>query len=379
MKRALIVASVASMIDQFTIPSIMLLKELGYKVDVAANFDDGGSISAERSAALISHLESIEVAVVNAPIPRRIFAIGSIMRSFKLLKRISKENEYDLVHCHSPIGGAITRLAVHGARKKGTRVIYTAHGFHFYKGAPIKNWLLFYPVEKFCARLTDVLITINEEDFAFAKRKLRAKRIEHLPGVGVDVDSFSALKIDAAEKKRSIGVPEHARVILSVGELNENKNHETVIRAIAGLDDNTIHYVIAGKGALRDKLNELARELGIGERVHLLGYREDVTELYGTADLFVHPSYREGLPVSVMEAMASGLAVVASGIRGNVDLVGSEGGILLCPTDVDGFASAVSSLLADEVELKKMGDCNRAAAEKYSFDAVKIKLLKIYG
>ena len=376
MKKALVVASVASMIDQFNIPNILLLQRLGYKVDVATNFTESGSITAERSAALVKRLEAMGVGTVNVPIPRSLTAVGAILKSYRMIKDLCRENKYEIMHCHSPIGGAIARFATRGSRKKnGTMTVYTAHGLHFYKGAPIKNKILFYPVEKVCARFTDVLITINGEDYELAKRKLRAGRVEYVPGVGIDTEAFAASSVDVSEKRREIGVPEGARLLLSVGEINANKNHRTVLEAVKRLGDESIHYAIAGKGALMDELKALADELGIGHRVHLLGYREDVRELYHASDVFVHPSYREGLPVSVMEAMASGLPVVASRIRGNVDLVKEGGGILVSPTDTDGFVEAIRAALTDGSD---MGRYNKNAIKDFSFDVVEKRLEEIY-
>ena len=377
--RALIVASVASMIDQFNMPNILMLRELGYGVTVAANFDESGSITKDRADSLMRRLEELGVTVVNVPIPRRIFAIRDILKSYRILKRLSRENRYDLLHCHSPIGGALARFAVRKERRRGsTKTVYTAHGFHFYKGAPKKNWLMFYPVEKLCARLTDVLITINREDCDFAKRKLRAGRVEYIPGVGVDIDKISSVEVDKAAKKEFFGIPADSPLLLSVGELNENKNHELVLRALASVRDLRVHYAIAGKGNLERHLMSLSRELGLEDRVHLLGYREDVYEFYRIADVFVHPSYREGLPVSVIEAMASGLPVVASKIRGNEDLIEEGGGFLLSPKDEDGFADAIEKLISSGSLRRKMGEYNREAVRKYSTEPVCEALLEIY-
>lgn len=378
MKKALIATSVASMIDQFNIPDVLLLQRLGYEVDVAANFDTPGSITNERAADLKLRLEAMGVGVINLPIPRSVTAVGAILRSYRILKRLGREKGYALVHCHSPIGGALVRLALRRERKKSrVRVIYTAHGFHFYRGAPLKNKLIYYPIERFCSRFTDVLITINREDFDTAKQRLKAGRVEYIPGVGIDTDRFFR-PVDKAEKKASLGIGEKAPVILSVGELNANKNHEAVIRAMSKLGTD-VHYVVAGKGALLDGLSGLASELGLSDRVHLLGYREDVSELYVAADLLVHMSYREGLPVSVMEAMASGLPIVASSIRGNVDLVGEDGGILVAPDDTDALAEAIGTVLANGEMREKMGACNREASKQYSTEKVREMLAEIYG
>ena len=378
MKRALVAASVASMIDQFNMPNIRLLMELGYEVDVAANFTFSGSITKERAEELKARLTDMGVGVIDVPIPRKISAVGGIIRSYKMIKALSREKKYDLMHCHSPIGGAIARLAVRKERKKGyTKTVYTAHGFHFYKGAPKKNWLIYYPVEKICALCTDVLVTINHEDHALAERKLRAKRVVYSPGVGIDVDKFG--QGDRAKKRAELGIPESVPLLLSVGELNANKNHEIALRALAESSRTDTHYAIVGKGDLYDELTALASELGITERVHLLGYRGDVAELYCAADLFVHPSYREGLPVSVIEAMASGLAVVASDIRGNADLIDECGGRLVCAGDVDSLVGAIDEVLSNDELRRGMGEYNRKRAREYSVDAVKELLEQIYN
>ena len=271
------------------------------------------------------------------------------------IKKIVSENDYEMVHCHTPIAAACTRLACRSLRKKGVKVFYTAHGFHFYQGAPLKNWLIYYTVEKICARWTDVLITINTEDYELAKKKLKAGRVEYVPGVGIDVSRFADASVDIAAKREEIGVPQDAFMLLSVGELNENKNHETVIKALAELGDSNIHYVIAGKGGKKEYLEELAKEKGVN--LHMLGYRKDITELNKTADVFILPSYREGLCVSVMEAMAAGLPVICGKIRGNVDLIEENGGILFNPIDVAECAKAIREI--KNCDLQMLGNYNR--------------------
>lgn len=153
-------------------------------------------------------------------------------RAIREIREVVKENDYDIVHCHTPIASICTRLACRKLRKNGLRVMYTAHGFHFYKGAPLLNWLLYYPAEKLCARFTDVLITINREDYELAKRKMKAKQVEYVPGVGIDVERFKNTVINKAEKRKELSIPEDAFLLVSVGELNKNKNHEVVIRAL---------------------------------------------------------------------------------------------------------------------------------------------------
>jgi len=284
------------------------------------------------------------------------FSLSNI-KCIKEIKKLVAQNHYDVVHCHTPIAAACTRIACKGLRGKAVvdedgiehklKVIYTAHGFHFCKGSSKSSWLIFYPVEKICSKYTDVLVTINQEDYKLAKEKFESEscKVEYVRGVGIDVDSFANVQIDRAAKRAELGVPEDAFLLLSVGELNENKNQQLVINAIAKIKDENkehfdrLYYVLAGIGPNDGVLQALIDGNGLGDRVKLLGYRHDCKELYKAADTFVHPSYREGLPVSVMEAESAGLNVIASNIRGNQDLVQSEN--LFNPRDVESCKKAI--------------------------------------
>lgn len=286
------------------------------------------------------------------------------------IKKIVSEKHYDIVHCHTPIAAACTRLACRKARKNGTKVIYTAHGFHFYTGAPLKNWLLFYPVEILCSRWTDVLITINKEDYERAKKKFKIKTIEYVPGVGIDVGRFANNPTDKNTKRKELGIPENAYVLLSVGELNVNKNQQIVVRAVGDLKDKTIHYVIAGKGDQDKALLDLAKEVGIEDQFHLIGYRSDVPELYKMADVYILPSIREGLNVSVMEAMSSGLPCIVSDIRGNRDMIDEgKGGFLVDPLHQDSFKKAILSIREKNDEMSKYNAEKAAMFESSSINS----------
>ncbi len=309
--------------------------------------------------------QSYSVSTSRSPLSR-----GNLT-AIRQIKAVVESNHYDIVHCHTPIAAFCTRLACRKARKKGTRVFYTAHGFHFYKGAPKKNWLLYYPLEKLCARFTDVLITINREDYAFAQRKLRAKEVRYVPGVGIDLEKFQNIEIDKAAKRQELGVPEDGVLLLMIGELNDNKNQATAIRALAQLQGQNVYCVIAGRGAKQEALQKLIDVLGMQERIRLLGFRKDIGELCKTADALVFPSYREGLPVSVMEAMANSLPVVCSRIRGNVDLIdepkegGEGGGFFFDPNSVEACKEAIQKLLS--ADRKALG----------SYNAEKIKAFEV--
>lgn len=301
--------------------------------------------------------------------------IAAIRQLYKIVNR----GCYDIVHCHTPIAAACTRIACCSIRRKKTKIIYTAHGFHFYKGAPLQNWLLYYPIEWICAHWTDVLITINKEDYLLASKKMKTPKIYYVPGVGIDSEKFRNTSIDKKSKRAEIGVPENAFLLLSVGELNQNKNHETIIRALAMLNRRDIHYVIAGTGLLKEHLLDVARKNGVLEQIHLLGFRHDVEELYKAADIFVHPSFREGLPVSIMEAMASGLPCIVSDIRGNKDLIEDKVGGFLCdPMSIMGYAQKINVLLQSKQDRMLMGQTNSQKAKAFDVMAVNEKMRNIY-
>lgn len=303
---------------------------------------------------------------------------GNIM-AIRQLKALVERKNYDIVHCHTPVAAMCTRLACIKARKNGVKVFYTAHGFHFFKGAPLKNWLLYYPVEKLCAHFTDTLITINKEDYAFAQKKIKAKCVEYVPGVGLDLQIFSNTVVDRASKRKGMDIPEDAVLLLSVGELNANKNHQVIVKAMAQIPDTRIHYMIAGKGESKEDLERLSAELKVADRVHLLGFRTDVNELYAASDIFCFPSRREGLGLAAIEAMACGLPILTSNVHGINDY-SQEGvtGYKCAPDDVDGFAGAISRMLSSAEERQRMGQHNREAVRKYDINAINERMKEIY-
>lgn len=311
------------------------------------------------------------------PFSRFPFSLDNL-KAYRQLKKLVRENHYDIVHCHTPNAAAITRLACKGIRKNGTKVIYTAHGFHFYKSAPLKNWLVYYPVEWLCAHWTDVLITINNEDYALAKKKMRAGKVKYVPGIGIDLSKFNCdffTQEQLADIRKELGIPNDKTWLLSVGELNENKNHETVLRAIVGIKD--VYYTVAGRGTKMEELIALSEELGIADRVKFLGYRSDVSFLCEAADAFIMPSFREGLSVALMEAMASGMPCCVSRIRGNTDLIDENGGALFDPYSVDDCLEAVKKLLASDMEL--CGEYNRDKIKHYGSSVVEKAISKVYA
>lgn len=378
-KRVLMIASMGSMLDHFNRDAVDILEEMGYTVDLAANFETEDGRPPERNAAFRAEMEEKGRHTEQVGFTRRPFALLKHWRAYAQIKRLLSARGYDMVHCHSPISAALTRLACRKARKKGLKVIYTAHGFHFFRGAPKKNWLLYYPMERICARMTDVLIVMNREDEGLAKRKMRARRVAFIHGMGVDAEKI-ALGASGAERGKVFpGVSEGDKILLSVGELNANKNHETVVRALAAMENPAVRYYIAGEGEGRERLESVIRETGMEERVTLLGFRRDVAALCGAADVFVFPSFREGLSVAMLEAMASGLPAVCSRIRGNTDLIEeNKGGFLFDPYQSEDARRALEKMLASP-DRDKMGAFNREKVKLFGKERVREELKAIYN
>lgn len=377
MKRALVLASVASMIEQFNMPNIRLLQEMGYKVHVACNFEVGNNISDHRIRSFQKELGEMHVHYHQIPIPRNLKDIDGIVRSYRNLCHLMYAYKFDLVHCQSPIGGVVARLACRKERRKGTRVIYTAHGFHFYKGAPLMNWLLYYPVERWMVHYTDILLTINKEDEVRAKG-FAGEKVRYIPGVGIDARGIGRQAPDE-DVRRRLEIPNDAVLLVSVGELNANKNHEIVLRALSNLKMDNLYYIICGQGALDSHLHGLCRELGIEGQVRMPGFLEDVISVLKASDIYVFPSKREGLSVALMEAMAAGLPVVCSQIRGNTDLI-QEGhnGYLVGSMEQARYEEAIRRLYQDEALRQGMGRKNLERIKAYDIAHVNECMREIY-
>lgn len=372
MKKVLFVAKVVrSHIATFHLPYLKMFKEMGWETAVAAHndYDD------PRDCVIPNCDTYFDVPFERFPLS------PNNVTSYRQLKKIIDAGEYDIIHCHTPVSAMITRLAALSARKRGTKVIYTAHGFHFFKGAPLINWLLYFPVEWFLARYTDALITINKEDYARAQ-KFAAKKVYYVPGVGIDTKKFAVdpetKRVKRAAIRAELGIPDDAIVLLSVGEVNENKNHRVVIEALSTLKEKNVHYIVCGRGELEDSHKALARQLGLEGRVHLTGYRNDVADFYQAADIFVFPSLREGLPVAVMEAMASGLPVICNDIRGCSDLVEtSVNGTKLVECNADSYASAIDAYL-DNDACQSVSKANHQKALQFNMKVVSEQYRLIY-
>ena len=374
-KNALVIATIGAFIRSFELNNISILQQMGYTVHVATNmhysqyaFLDFERIFKERN--IIAHHIDFE----RSPFSKSNF------KAKKQIQNIIAENEISLVHCHTPVGGVIGRLAAKKFRKSGLKLIYTVHGLQFYNGAPKKDWMLFYPVEKLLSRYADAMITINLEDYETVKAKMKAKKIYYVPGIGVDYDKFSGASVNRAEKRAELGIKDDQIFLLSVGELNDNKNHCIVINALSKLNNKKIKYIIAGVGPIKETLQSLISALGLQKQVFLVGQRPDIPELLKCADIFVFPSIREGLSVSLMEAMAGGVPVICSKIRGNVDLIDDgKGGILCEVNSADDYANGIKTLIDNEqlrVEYARYSD-NKI--KNFSLTVVDKKMREIYS
>lgn len=375
-KRAIVIASVASTIDQFCMNDIKLLS-VEYEVHVAANFINGNNTSLERIQEFKEKLDKLGIKYFNICFSRKPISFLNL-KAYKDIKNILNTYQYNLIHLHTPVASMITRLA--NKRKKHSKqiVLYTAHGFHFYKGASLLNWLIYYPLEKFLSKQTDVLITINDEDYSIASRKFKSKQILKIPGVGVNIDEFNRENINIEFVKESIGIPKDSFMLLSVGELNKNKNHKVVIEALSKLHQKDIYYVVCGKGNLKNKLIKLANKHNVNDRVRLLGFRQDVSNIYKAANLFIFPSRREGLSLALMEAMASEKAVICSNIRGNSDLIKQELGGYLVGNNSSEYRKRVIELYNNRNLLSDFGKFNSKFVQNFSLNVVSGEMDSIY-
>ena len=322
MKKILIVTTVGGFVTKFEQNNLDILNELGYEIHYAANFSNTiYEIDYEA-------LERRNVIIHDLPIEKSVTKAASHRRNIKLLTKLIDDLGITVVHCHTPVGGVLARFA---ARKSNSKpyVIYTAHGFHFYKGCPIAN-RIYYPVEKYMARFTDCLVTINEEDYEKAGKFRKNLKVVKIPGVGLDTEVFTP----ATEANEHEGYR-----LVTIGEINRNKNHEVVIKALKLLGDTKISYTIYGKGDRIEYLKKMVDEYGLNEQVEFAGYCNNPQEVLKETDVFVFPSIREGLGMAALEALACGVPVVGLDNRGTREyLRDGKNGLVCKRNDAKEFA-----------------------------------------
>lgn len=365
--KVLYVATVLSHICQFHLPYLQMLQEQGNEIHVAAH----DNLAVKNGLQLKYTDRHIEIPFVRSPYdPRNV-------KAYKKLEALLNEEHYDIIVCNTPVGGILTRLAARKDRKHGTRVIYIAHGFHFYKGASKKNWIMFYPLEKEMARMCDVVVTINEEDFQLAKKHFPGK-VARIHGVGVREDRYHpATAEEQAEMRRKEGLSEDDFVVICTGELNENKNQKTLVAAAALLRDKipNLKVLLAGNGPKEQELRNQIETEHLEDVVKLLGYRTDLEHVVPAVDVVASCSKREGMPLNIIEAMLSKKPVVTSVNRGHVELVNNEiTGFLVEPEDINAFADRLSVLFQNTEERKAMGEAGYQKAQAYTVCAVREEL-----
>lgn len=362
-KRVLFVATTAKgHMNVFHVPYIKRFKEKGWKVDSVTNGDEP-----------VPYVDN-DYAIT---IERSPFRLGNI-RAIKQLCHILKERRYTLLICHTPMGGVVTRIAARICAV--APVIYMAHGFHFYQGAPLINRVLYKPMEQFLAHWTDGLIVINQEDYEAAKHfRLRKNGKVYLTnGIGADVQKIQKTIIDKKQKRKEFGIDENSFVVLNIGEMITRKNQRAAIEAMSFVENDRSVLLICGRGEKEQELRSLAEAKELKERVIFAGFRCDISEILKIADVFLFPSYQEGLPVAVIEAMAAGLPIICSNIRGNRDLVDRNGGFLVEPDDVEAMGRYIDYLSVMKASCSHMGEHNEKTARKYSVDSVMLEMEKIY-
>ena len=367
MKKILFVATVAEHFFYFHLPCFKMFKDKGWQVDVACH--------GNRELPYCDN--KFEIPIKRSPVDKE------NIEAYKELKRIIKTGGYDIIHCHTPMGGILARLAAKGERKKGTKVIYTAHVFHFYKGAPLLNWLIYYPIELVMSGITDCLITINNEDYFFARKHLKAKKTVKINGVGYNSDLFYKISDDEKLRlRKEKGVAEDETVLIYVAEMNANKNQGMLIHTVQRLKrrGEKIRLLIVGEDNYNGKYIKLAEKLGVSDRISFLGHRNDACDLVHLSDIAVASSLREGLPVNVMEAMACGLPVVLADNRGHRELCrDGYNGFIVAPNDDEAMADKIALIISDKNLYNRLSDNGIEAVRPFSKEKVTEEAELVYN
>ena len=367
MKKVLFSATVDAHILAFHIPFLKYFKEHGYEVHVATNGTE--------------EIPYCDKKIV-IPFERSPFKINNL-KAIKELRKVIQKEHYDIIHTHTPMGSVVTRLAAKKARRNGTRVIYTAHGFHFFKGAPLLNWCLFYPVEKYLSKYTDTLILINQEDYQRAKKKFKkCKDIKYVPGVGIDEEKFD-FQMSEKEKlefRKSLGLKKDDFVLIYPAELNKNKNQILLIEAMEGLVKKypNIKLLLPGKDSYHGYYQKIVAEKNLCDHIFFLGFRKDIPELLKISDLAVASSLREGLPVNIMEAMHVGLPIVATDCRGNRDLVKDGENGYIVEQDRELFRDRILELYTNPSKYERFSKKNSIVIKDYRLDFILEQMVRIY-
>lgn len=365
MKKILFAATITDHFYYFHLPYLKFFHDSGWEVHVAGKGD--------------RKLPDCDVQH-DIPFVRSPFSKGNI-EAYKRLKNVIDSNDFDIIHCHTPMGGILTRIAAAKKRKKGAKVIYTAHGFHFYKGAPLLNWMIYYPIELVMSGLTDCLITINREDFDFAKKHFRKPDVKLVNGVGYNNELFYPVSDEEKLKiRKEKGYEENDKLLIYVAELNANKNQQMLIKMLSEIKTPDVILLLAGGDNFNGEYQKLAKELKVDDKVRFLGHREDVADLIKMSDVCVASSLREGLPVNIMEAMASGLPVAAGDNRGHRALINNgKDGFIVKQNDYKSLSSLVDKLFSDKDFYNSISVNAAENIKRFSKENVAVEMNSIYS
>ena len=373
-RKVLFIATVYSHLASFHIPFMEMLQGMGYEVHAAACSSSGRR----------EEVEKIGVTCWEIPFARSPYSPANL-QAFLRLRDLLKEHHFDLIHVHTPVAAFLGRYLAKKTNQGS--VLYTAHGFHFYEGAPLRHWLLYYSAEKLAVKWTDGLIVMNQEDFEAAQKRLGFREGHNLffvHGVGVPVIDYSYVNRDVQRTpsvRSELGINSEDVVVACIGELNPNKNQSLLLDAWKRVTDkrSNVHLLIIGDGAYRQKLERQNFEQNI-RNVHLLGYRNDVPYILQETDILAHVSKREGLPKVILEAMAASKPIVATGVRGNRDLIEhGRNGFLVPLGDVGELESALLRLIDNEELRKSFGLKSSEKIRDYSLDNVLLEMKEIYS
>lgn len=371
--KVLFLATVDVHIYYFHIPFMKLLRDMGYEVEVAAS-----------NVGFTDKIEEEGFRVYNIPFSRNPFNISNI-KAFLMLLNLMKKRKYIMVHTHTPVASFVGRIVAKTA--KVPHIVYTAHGFHFHEyGSKIKNFI-YYRLEKFAGRFTDVLITINKDDYEVAKKQniVPHGKVVYIKGVGVDLERFDPRELDKGNKESLLKKfkTNDEFLIIAIAELIKGKNIIDILKGgkIVASHNRAFKISIVGDGSLKSELIQFARsEKLVNERILFLGRRSDIPELLSISDLFVTTSYREGLPRAMIEAMAMEKPIVAYNIRGVRDLVEDGVNGFLAPFgDVNGLAEKIIYLMEHPEVAEEMGKKGREKVEReFSLNVILPQMEKLY-
>lgn len=370
MIKLLYIANVMNRVNSFCESSMKAALGMGIEFHIASNW------SYKNQEEVLFDEQKYGIKIHQVDFIREPYDIRNL-KAYKQVVELIKKEKINVIHCNTPIGGVIGRLA--GIKCGINKIIYQAHGFHFYTGAPLINNYIYYPIEKWLASYTDALITINSEDYQAAKEfRLRNDgEVYFVHGVGIETEKFTFNREYREKKRKELGLDSEDMVLISVGRLDVNKNNETTIRALAKVPN--VKLLLCGDGVLKESLNVLSEKYGVRDRVLFLGNRVDVIELYCAADIMVMMSYREGLSRSIMEAMSIGLPCVVSEIRGNTDLIeNGHNGYLCKVTDDSACADAINFLIEHKEIITEMKENNLTKIKKYDSKVVEKEMFEIY-